>query len=48
MLQFFTTKQEKQEKKVENDISDIFKNQMKKQFCQVCGKNPATKVAFGK
>ncbi len=35
-MQFFTGKQEKQEKKVENDISDIFKTQLKKQFCQLC------------
>lgn len=47
-MQFFTGKQEKQEKKIENDISDIFKVQLKKQFCQLCERNPATKVAFGK
>lgn len=47
-MQFFTGKQEKQEKKIENDISDVFKAQLKKQFCQLCEKNPASKVAFGK
>lgn len=48
MMQFFTGKQEKQEKKIESDITDILKNQLKKQFCQLCEKNPAAKVAFGK
>lgn len=40
-------KSEKQEKKVEADISVAFNTKLKGQFCEVCEKNPATKVAFG-
>ncbi len=48
MMQFLIGKPDKQEKKIENDIGDIFKAQLKKQFCQLCERNPACKVAFGK
>ena len=37
-----------QEKIVKDDISDMIKKQVKAIFCGVCGKNLATKVAFGK
>lgn len=47
-MQFFTSKPSQQQKKIDNDISDMLKNQLKKQFCQLCEKNPASKVGFGK
>lgn len=48
MLQFFKGKQEKQEKKVESDIADMFKAELKKKYCEICQKNIALKVGFGK
>ena len=48
MFDYLLGKQDKPEKKIEADITGIMNVKLKNQFCDLCSKNPATKVAFGK
>lgn len=49
MMSFLTGrgKEEKEEVKIGDDFSQLILSQMKRQFCNICQKSLATKVAFG-
>ncbi len=47
-MHFFIGKnQKKADKAIQQDISNNIKASLAKQYCQVCGKIPSTKLAFG-
>jgi transcription elongation factor Elf1 len=47
-MHYFFGKGDSADVKIDSEITEKFKSNLKKQFCELCGKNPAVKVAFDK